>query len=61
MANDYALLKELYETERKSEHRTFARDHSFEEWAYNRNRIANADRGPCEVVRGRENEEMVRS
>ena len=25
-------MRERYEAERRSEHRTFARDHSFEEW-----------------------------
>lgn len=27
-------MREHYEVERRSEHRTYARDHSFEEWCW---------------------------
>lgn len=32
-------MRELYEAERRSEHRTFARDHSYEEWLAERVRL----------------------
>lgn len=39
----YALLKELYETERQLPNRNYAKDHSFEEWLNYRKRLAGED------------------